>query len=278
MTEKLAIASVKLLNGGMKGIEIEYLLPSIKGNIQFFDTYRAKRKAPIHADLEKTFSWAKGHLLDICGYTLEKEEREYLMSALEITGVKYGEKGIILYGELLVLNGTKVLKLETPLINDEEEYPEFRNLVSIIEGIYSEVNEYLTTNKTMSEANWVIRMNAKNKDFDAEEFKKMNAEEQREVANALHEKQGCVVERNDNAPEEEVVKEAVEELRTTSFSKEEIDALGKKNHFEEEPEVKVSAGNPVSPVITLREDDGDFRLPLVKKEPKVSTAKKIKTA
>ncbi len=308
---KLQIASVQLTNGGMKGITVEYLLPSVKGNVQFFDIYKSKRKAPIHSELEDTFSWLKSHLLDICGYTLEKEEREYHMGVLSMTGIKYGEKGIILYGDLLVLGGTRVLKLETPLITDEVEYPDFEKLKHIAEGIYAETKEYMDGKKVMSDAQIIARFNAKNQEFDAVGLANMSKEEQREIATKILEEQGCMVFHNDEfevseaptqipdgsqniKPEKikkdkalkiEVVKE-IDELTAVApadvFAEEEINvpALPKDDlsiEASRKPEVKLEAVVMSDSPITLVEDE-DFELPIkIKKPIKESTAKK-KTA
>lgn len=264
------IASVKLVNGGMKGIEVEYLEPSVKGNVQFFDIYKSKRKAPVHEELEKAFVLTKSHLLDICGYTLEAEEREYLMNALSVTGAKYGEKGIILIGDLFVLGGTRVLKLETPLITDEVEYPDFANLKSIIDNIYSETKEYMDGKKVMSDMQIVARFNAKNEEFDYDSFTKMSKEEQREIATKILEEQGCMVFHND---------EITTELEGIT-EEEKLPTAAEAFSFEEEQppivdDLSISASRKEDAhIVTLTHDDDDFALPLVKTEKKKSTAKK----
>lgn len=278
---KLKIASVKLINSGMKGIEVEYLLPSVKANVMFNDVYKSKRKAPIHSELEECFSWLRNHLLDICGYTLEKEEREYLLNSLEMTGVKYGPKGIILMGDLAILGGDKVLSLETPLIVDEMEYPEYGKLVSIIDGIYTETKEYMEGRKVMSDAQIVTRFNAKNQEFDAESFSKMTKQEQRDLATKILEDQGCMVFHNDDLGGEEaeaLVIDATEAFKTPPVQEFTFDQVNtpentKPDPFAEEKAPKEFVINSES-VVTLIEED-DFALPIRKKEPaKASTAKK----
>lgn len=284
-TSKLSIASVKLINGGMKGIEVEYLLPSIKGNVQFFDTYKSKRKAPIHTELEETFSWLKNHMLDICGYTLEKEERDYNLSVLEMTGVKFNvEKGIILYADLFVLGGTRVLKLETPLITDEVEYPEFGKLKSIIEGIYAETKEYMSGKKVMSDMQIVARFNAKNEEFDHDSFSKMTKAEQREIATKILEDQGCMVFHNDEITTEEETEQVIDTTvsKIEVVKEEETEDVQELSFEEEQPKLQnvpedlsVEASRTTkTPVITLTAEEDDFALPLIKNPVKKSTAKK----
>lgn len=289
-TSKLALSSVRLTNGGMKGLEVDYLLPSVKGNVQFFDIYKTKRKAPIHAELENCFLWLRSYMLDICGYTLEKEEREYLMNNLEMTGVHYGDKGVILTGKLSILGGNKILSLVTPLIKDDLDFPEYAKLTSIIDGIYTETKEYMQGKKAMSDAVFVTRYNAKNEEFDLESFNKMTKTEQREMATKILEEQGCVVFHSDEIVAEDegaqgttsTVMVDTESLRKNdeqafeeeqqpeqvSFTKEEIDNFGKQEV------VTKPAASLDTPVPTLLQDE-DFQVPL--KEPvalKKSTAKK----
>lgn len=269
-TSKLSIASVKLINNGMKGIEVEYLLPSVKGNVQFFDTYKSKRKAPIHTELEETFSWLKNHMLDICGYTLEKEERDYHLSVLEMTGAKFSDKGIVLYADLFVLGGTRVLKLETPLITDEVEYPEFGKLKSIIDGIYAETKEYMAGKKVMSDIQIIARFNAKNEDFDLASFNKMSKTEQREIATKILEDQGHLVIHSDEIEEESDVTNEAIDAKNTQVETFEEPAL---KNGPEDLSVKASKKQE-SNVITLSSDDDDFALPLVEIPKKKAIAKK----
>ncbi len=275
---KLKIASVKLINGGMKGLEVEYLLPSIKGNVQFLDIYKSKRKAPIHSELEDCFGWLPNYLLDICGYTLEKEERKYLVNATTVDCVKYGDKGIIISGKLAVLGGMKELTLTTPLIVDETEYPEFGKLVSIINGIYSETAEYLAGKKVMTDQQLVLRFNAKNEEFDFDSFKKMTQKEQREMATKILEEQGCMVFHNDEIEEEETtVVDATTEEKLIDDTHVRLEPFVKATPSPEKSLTELLEANDSTIMYSSNNDDDDFALPLVKKPVKESTAKR-KTA
>lgn len=273
---KLKIASVKLVNSGMKGIDVEYLLPSVKSNVMFNDNYKSKRKAPIHSELEDAFASLRNPLLDICGYTLDKDEREYLVNSLEMTGVKYGPKGIILIGDLAILGGDKVLTLETPLITDEIEYPEYGKLVEIIEGIYAETHEYMEGRKVMSDAQIVARFNVKNNEFDLASFNKMTKQEQRDLATKILEDQGCMVLHNDDLGEEKEEAIVVQmDQEKTEYTFAQVNNLDNttKDPFVEEKAPKEFVVHSEA-VVTLVEGD-DFALPIQKKElEKKSTAKK----
>ena len=278
---KLAIASVQLNDRGMKGIVVEYMLPSIKGNVQFADTYKSKRKAPIHTELEECFGWLKSHLLDICGYTLEKEEREYLMNALEVTAIKYGDKGFEITGELSILSGQKVLTLKTPLISDEIEYFGFNEVVNIAKGIYAETAEYMAGKKVMSDMQIVARFNAKNEEFDMAAFKRMTKAEQRDIATKILEDQGCMVFHND-----EIIEDNGEVVDTTN--EQDITIKGAPTLIPDEtivPETTVTTNTadedddfavPTNPGlnVAITEEEEEFSLPIKMPVAKKSTAKK----
>ena len=187
----MTINSVKLIGGGLKGIEVTYLLPSTRQNRQFFDEYKSKRKAPIHHELETTFSWLKEHLLDICNYT-DVTLRDYNLSQLTVESVKYGDKGFVISGTLNILNN-KSLKLETPIITDEIDYAEFGKVKAIIQGIFSETQEYLDGKKSLTDVQFVMKYNKDNAEFDVETFKKMSPAEQRDFCTEILEKQGHMV-------------------------------------------------------------------------------------
>lgn len=271
---KLSIASVKLVNGGMKGIEVEYLLPSTKGNVQFLDIYKSKRKAPIHTELEDCFKWLRNHMLDICGYSLDPEERSYLLPAIEMTGVKYGDKGIIMTANLNILGGNKVLSLTTPLIVDELDYKEYGDLVKIINGIYSETKDYMAGLKVMSDVQIVARFNAKNDDFDIDSFNKMTAKEQRDLATKILEDQGCMVFHNDELTDEPG--QVIDTTKPVEFTK--------PVQYDFEEEIRVAVENKAPLIVEgsaelfeeskdVFEDD-DFSLNITAQPVKVSTAKR----
>lgn len=267
---KLSLASVKLINGGMKGIEVEYALPSVKGNVKFLDTYKSKRKAPIHTELEECFGWLKGHLLDICGFSRDNDEREYQIKLVEVTGVKYGEKGFVIIGKLSVLAGQKEIDLETPLIADEIEYEEFSDVVNIIQGIYTETAEYLAGKKVMSDVQIVARFNAKNEEFDLASFNKMTKAEQRDIATKILEEQGCMVFHNDELTEDD----DAAPIDTTQEIEIKTEVVSEETTEEDDFTAPIQAASQEKTKTVVLEEGEDFTLPLVITPPKKSTAKK----
>lgn len=293
---KLKLASVKLVNGGMKGIEVEYILPSIERNVQFNDVYRSKRKAPIHTELEQCFNWLPNYLLDICGYSLEKEERAYLLNCTSVNKVSYSDKGIILEGTLAVCGGMKELILKTPLIANEVDFPDFGKLISIINGIYSETADYLDGKKVVTDTQLVMRFNAKNEEFDHESFKRMTVSEQREIATQILEDMGCMVFHNDEIGTDETIETvAIDDTheRREPFQKNIIDeaidltqeSLTNSGTIDRDEIHKTVHATGYSHVedhtyiqpettITTTSDDDGFILPVTKKEPALASTKR----
>lgn len=281
-TKDVRIASVKLIEGGLKGIEVKYEQTEVKGNREFFNEYTSKRKSPVHDELEKTFSWLKEHVLDICGYTDEEEERKELMQNLEMVSVSYGDKGFTLSAKLSVLDN-KVVSLTTPLIADGNEYSKFQVISAILDGVYHETKEYMTGGKTMNDTELVLRFNAKKEDFDAEAFKAMPKEEREALATKILEDAGCIVLGvNDlEEGEEEAIKMEFKSEPNVKMSEE-----PKKFIIEEDKEfetaidskakaIKTEDNKLSNSVATIKESEGGgFAIVLPEEPVKVSTAKR----
>jgi len=192
-TTEITINSVKLLYSGLKGIEVTYLLPSIKQNRMFLDEYKSKRKSPIHQDLEDSFSPLKSHLLDICDYSPEQEIRDYQKENLSIESVTYGEKGFQITGKLNTLDGRNQVKLDTGIIADEIQYQAYGQVKDIIKNIFAETKEYLDGKKNINDIQLVLKANKSNNEFDVESFKNMSPTEQKDFATKILEDMGHMV-------------------------------------------------------------------------------------
>ena len=233
------IASVKLVNGGLKGLVVTYSMTSEKNGRPFIDEHISKKKAPIHQELEDAFDSLIDYLLEIC----ESEAN----SDVEVVGVTYNDKGFIITGKKKILGGNKTTNLVTPLITDED-YSEFDTVCKMLDTIYSETEDYMSGAKVFSDAQLVMRFNAGKEDFDVETFKGLSSEEQRDLATAILEDMGHVVLlTEDVAPPEE-----------------EPDAS----------EMKLPVPEP-EPTMTVVEDDDNFDLP-VTKAPKKSALTMVK--
>lgn len=264
---EIILSSVKLVNGGLKGIEVKYQLSEVRENRQFFNEYSSKKKAPVHKELEDCFSWLKGHLLDICGYSLDMDERNYHMANLEMTSVTLNDKGFILSGALSILNGDKALNITTPIIAESDEYSEYSKVIAIIEGIFSETKEYMAGKKQMDDTQFVIKSNKENPDFDKDAFMKMSKKEQREFATKILEDQGAFVFMSDEM-EDDKAPQVTPQVTPQVVEPPKVDL--KVNTPEPDP-----FSSPTTEPDPFADDDDDFIIPTKIAEPlKVSTAKR----
>jgi hypothetical protein len=216
------LESVKLVDGGMGGVVISYTERDSRrdGMPEFKNFYKGvKFTAPCPANMVVKFEELKGHLLDICGYPLEGTDRDLLDLNVELTGVMYvPTKGFVLSGKLNVLDG-KVIALNTPLLQDEGDYPGYTGIVSGINELYYETKEYLSGRNRMSTVAMIEMVAAKKniEGYDKEEFGKMTYNEQMKLALTWLENAGCAVLAPEGLEEElkgvEVPKEFLEKKK-----------------------------------------------------------------
>jgi hypothetical protein len=283
--KNMNIASVKLVNGGLKGVVVTYSMTSEKDKRSFIDEHVSKKKAPIHEDLEVAFESLRVHLMDICGYMKDG------VNDVTITGVTYNDKGFVITGKKKILDGDKTINLVTPLTNGDD-YSEYEAVCKIMDTIYSETEDYMSGAKVFSDAQLVMRFNAGKEDFDVETFKGLSSEEQRDLATTILENMKAI-------DRTAVSADALEEeghtvLLTSDVAPEEDGELeGENMVFDDEKEELVSI--ETKPTMTVVADDDDFDVietkapkksaltmvrgegdsfKIVADEPKVSTAKR----
>lgn len=278
----MEIASVKLVNAGLKGIVVTYAQASSKDDRSFIDEHVSKKKAPIHSELEEAFEELREPLLDICGYS----NPEGYATDVEMTGVTFSNKGFVLSAKLSILDGDKTINLVTPLIRDGNEYPGFMSVHQTLEKIYAETRSYMSGDKSFSDEQLVLKFNSDKDDFDVESFKKMTKEEQREIATKILQDQGSIVFHPDTdeeiVAEEGVVIEAVMNVVGNEIEEESFDL---EDDFELEEKVvapapvveeKVSKKKVVKGDALKMVDGPNGSFSIVENEnKKVSTAKKV---
>lgn len=267
--KEVNISAVKLINGGLKGVQVKYSATERKHNREYVNEYISHKKAPIHKELEETFNWLKGYLLDICGYCGNSpEEIELLENNLEMISVQYGNKGFILSGKLAVLTGEKFLSLTTPLITDSVEYNHFSKVCAILDGIYSETKDYMEGNKVMDDTELILKFNKGKEDFNELELEKMSSAEKKEIATKLLEDMGCIVLHNDDMNSDEDVED---EIVIPEPKKKEVVEKVKPATTQ-----KVTFSNPTTTAKAILEDDDedDFSITLPVIPVKESTAKR----
>jgi hypothetical protein len=268
-TNEKHITAIKLRDGGNKGLSVDYAMIEIRNNREFVTEYPGvKKKFPIHEELDATFKWLRGYLLELCNYT----EKELLIDSTEITGIKYSDKGFIIKGKLSTI-ADKSITLESPLITMEDGYSDFDAVCKIMDGIYTETKEYMDGKKVLSDIQYVINLNKGNNDFDSKTFENLSEEEQWKIANEFMAKNKCIVTKLDDLEEDFDEEETMGGLpisKEQPIATEEVETV----LVPFVQEVGIVGNQPETVLTTSVLDDDNFIIPVV--EVKKSTAKKVK--
>ena len=270
----IRIGKVSLVNGGMKGLKVEYQkVEEVQGR-EYSNQFNPTMKYPVHQELLDCFGWLRGHVLGICGYD---RNDEVLLNALEVTGVTAGGNGFVITAKLEVYENGKVVSLVTPLTVNEEEYGQFQDVIKIIDGVYAETKVYLEKSVVMQDKQFVLNFFEKNRaekelmGFDAESFKKLPETEQIEFATALLKKKKMIV-----IHEEEL--EIADFTGLNELSEEEKKDQPKPKGKLIEPIIEVNEESEEEDIFEeekeIEEDGEDFNLNVIIEEPALSTAKR----
>lgn len=168
----MEISKVKLKNSGVKGAEITYKqIEEIKSRSYNNENVK-KCHAPVPKELKSNFNKLKFHLLNVSGhwketfnkyfdmssFTIDKNykpkpsdidgaysELTTLINNTEILSVRATKIDFLIEATIKVLNSNKKIKLKTPLIDIEDDYGYFDDVIEIIhDGIFMETQKYLT--------------------------------------------------------------------------------------------------------------------------------------
>lgn len=253
----LKIGSLKLVNGGMKGMVVSYLDPVMKNGNLFMDKCVVEKSAPVTFELMDKISQLGNYLLDICGYTTNELEREQLLSLLEITKLSAGSDNFQISGKLKVLGGNQVVSLTSPLIKESMEYEGYEEVMKLVDSIYADTKEYIG-GKMMSAEELAVRFYKDKEGFDEDEFNKLPKDEQIRIGTGVLEKLGCIV------INESEVSEVAEEGITAEVLKEDNGKKGKSV-----PKIELVAEEVVEPEEEqfnfsndLEEEEGDVNFEL----------------
>lgn len=197
-TKEVRIGAISLNNNGSNGLVVKYEQTEIRNNREFFTEYSAKKKFPIHQELSDKFLELIPFLLELCNY----ESDPALISGTKMVAVKYNDNGFVLSGKMSAI-ADKEFAINTPLITDEDGYPNFDKVSQILNDIYSETKEYMEGKKVLSDIQYVINLNKGNADFDAKTFESLSQEEQWKIASDFMEKNKCIVTKLDDIEEGE---------------------------------------------------------------------------
>ena len=134
----MKFSKVKLVNGGLHGVEASYTELEVKDSFQFFNEVVKKRKAPAHRALVDQVELLRLHLMNIC---LIHEDS---IEDVDVRGVSSdGDSQFIISGVVRTL-GNSFFALNTPLVKDGSGYEHFDYVLDIVRNIYREANIYFS--------------------------------------------------------------------------------------------------------------------------------------
>lgn len=180
----MKISGIKVIANGLKGLEVNYASTGKDENGReiIVDMWQG-RKVPIGPELTRVINAFRFFIYDIYGYDMEKVND----AEMEILGIKAGNGSFLLSGKMKVLDGTKTVAVNTPLVTSQDEYDKYLEVDKLIGQLYTLVAEYMAGKHVMSDSELVKRYSEGKKDkegnlFDPAEFDKLPIEVQEEKA------------------------------------------------------------------------------------------------
>ena len=168
--------------GGFKGLEVHYIkMDENKGKIG--EVTKTEYKRPIQLNLENKYRDLRYFLLEIAGVlngSEEKMEKDYAIADCKVTGVKLESEGFALIGEITVLEH-KRMKLETPVVVEDDNYLNFEAVKGILKSIVEETELYMDDKVVIDNNELVVRwvQSGQDKNVSNDAYSEMSAEDKK---------------------------------------------------------------------------------------------------
>jgi len=169
-------------SGGFKGLEVHYIkMDENKGKIG--EVTKTEYKRPIQLNLENKYRELRYFLLEIAGVlngSEDKMEKDYAIADCKVTGVKLESEGFALIGEVTVLDH-KRMKLETPIVIEEDNYRNFEAVRGILTSIVEETELYMDDKVVIDNNELVVRwvQSGQDKKVSNDAYSEMSAEDKK---------------------------------------------------------------------------------------------------
>jgi len=215
------IKRVDLQSNGFKGATVHILVHEFRNNRPFINEDIKVNKNPIHMDLEKLFKDLRIHLLDIfkiANNRLSEAEIKTLILETNVNSIEWDNDSFTIKGELESFP-EKYVKLNSPKVQESDEFTGYAEVRGIIEQIKVEAMSYIDGLKLVSDREMMLRYLEARKDANMtrEQFEEMTEEEQKNYTNkTLNSKfsAGIEVETGEDESEEEESEEAAIEINS----------------------------------------------------------------
>lgn len=226
------IGGVKLINTGLRGIEIIYETVEIIDGVSYNSEDTKKSFRPAHHDLKDFMKDLRTYLIELCGY----DEESVIKADFEITGVKAGSDSFLISGKFRCWND-KIIAVNTPLIKEVDAYERFDEVMTIVDKIYKETDMYLKGVKKADRKEIIVdymKDVKKNNLFTYTYFEEMTPEEQEKLMNEIEKDMGISV------------KEEEGKMVLTASEEEGVEKIGGVEETPQEEELPVDLDNEVS--------------------------------
>ncbi len=185
--ENVIIGKVKLIDGGVSGIKVEYLEKEVRGNRVYLNRYPGvRKKAPVHEDLINAFWPLRAYMAKILGFSVEA------IADIDVNEVSYDGEGFVLKGTKKICDGEGLAPLNTKKLT-AGTVDDGDKVIEYVERIFEEVKEYMDNGKTMGDGQLMMRLYASKGDFDGEAFEDLPEDQKTELATKWLEKNGAIV-------------------------------------------------------------------------------------
>ena len=181
----MKISKVKLVDRGIKGIEVSFMKQEDRGKMVFNDEYVVKYKAPVNTELRESFTKLHLHLREICGVSKELD--------VDVRGLNYNGEAFLISGVVTTVLNEKVYGINTPLINADDDYVKYDSATSLMDKIYEEVRKYVSERKMMNPKQFVMEFAENKGKLDDYDFENMSDSEALSKAREILEKSGAIV-------------------------------------------------------------------------------------
>lgn len=184
------ISKLKLVNDGLKGIEVDFLKNQEKNRFTYFNEYHVKEKSPVHAEFKKAMDALEKH------YRLIMNVGE--LTDVKINGVTASQEKILIMATVTVF-GYYATAANTPLLDGDCGYKEWSKLSDCVDKLYTEAVVYMEGGKSAEPKQYLLDLFDKEdkgmakRELSAADIRKMDKEGQFNLMRELLEERGAIV-------------------------------------------------------------------------------------
>lgn len=202
MNEEKKISKVKMLEGGLKGLEIEYLTSKQVEGRTYQVERKEKRKVPVSGELLNCFHAMDQYFKDIA-----------CVNNGTVYGLKVTAGGFQLIGEVDTGINNKSINYATPFISEGDDYASFEGVTKALDKLIVEVDKYMKGENKYSDKQIVMQFYERKAPDQLTEMMSKSDDEIAHEAMRILEEKGCIVIAPEALYGEDIFTPAVEEVK-----------------------------------------------------------------